>query len=129
MSSPRKPRYRPGFLPGMLILDLLTDRKARPIFYYVGINVAVGALLYHWLEGWSLLDSVYFVIISLTTIGFGDFAPTTPLTKLITIFYALNGVAILLMLLDEIRRMRQHRLDETVDNLGFLDEGNNEGDS
>jgi hypothetical protein len=95
----------------LLLLDLLADKKSRPIFYYVGINVTIGALLYHWLEGWSLLDSFYFVIVALTTIGFGDFAPTTPLTKLITIFYALNGVAILLMLLDEIRRLRRHRLD------------------
>ena len=110
----------------MLILDLLIDRKARPIFYYVGINVTVGALIYHWLEGWSLLDSFYFVIVSLTTIGYGDLAPTTPLTKLITIFYAINGVAILLMLLDEIRRIRQHKLDESVDNLSSLDGSNNE---
>ena len=111
MSNSRKRRYRPKFLPGLLVLDLLADKYSRRIFYYVGVNVIIGALLYHWLEGWSLLDSFYFVIVALTTIGFGDFAPTTPLTKLITIFYALNGVAILLMLLDEIRRLRRHRLD------------------
>ena len=111
MSNSRKRRYRPKFLPGLLLLDLLADKKSRPIFYYVGINITAGALLYHWLEGWTLLDSFYFVIVALTTIGFGDFAPTTPLTKLITIIYALNGVAILLMLLDEIRRLRRHRLD------------------
>ena len=115
MSSSRKRSSRRRILPGFLILELVTDKKARPIFYYVGINITAGALLYHWLEGWTLLDSFYFVIVALTTIGFGDFAPTTPLTKLITIFFALNGVAILLMLLDEIRRIRQHRLDELVD--------------
>ena len=37
----------------------------------------------------------------------GDFAPTTPLTKLITIFYGLNGVIVLLMLFDVIRRLRR----------------------
>ena len=100
MSNSRKRRYRPKFLPGLLVLDLLADKYSRRTFYYVGVNVIIGALLFHWLEGWNLLDSFYFVIIALTTIGFGDFAPTTPLTKLITIFYALNGVAILLMLLD-----------------------------
>ena len=97
-----------------LMLDLLVDKRARPIFYYAGGNVIIGAFLYHWLEGWSWLDSFYFVIITLTTIGYGDFSPTLPVTKLLTIFYGLNGVAILLMLFDEIRRVRQHRLAEVV---------------
>ncbi|MCK4975456.1 MAG: two pore domain potassium channel family protein [Anaerolineales bacterium] len=38
---------------------------------------------------------------------YGDFAPTTPPTKLITIFYGLNGVILLLMLLDAVRRIRK----------------------
>ena len=93
-------------LGGMLFLDVLLDRKTRPLLIYVAIVVAIGAAIYHWLEGWSWLDSAYFVVITLTTIGYGDFSPTTPLTKLITIFYALNGVMVLLMLFDAIRHLR-----------------------
>jgi voltage-gated potassium channel len=92
-----------------LLLDLLLDSRSRTILAYAGLNVLVGAVLFHWLEGWDWLDAVYFVIITLTTIGYGDFSPTMPITKLITIFYALNGAAILLMLLDEIRRLRERR--------------------
>jgi|GEM_PF-5792231 hypothetical protein len=91
-----------------LFLDLIADKQSRPVFAYVGAIVAIGTVVYHWLEGWNWLDSLYFVVITLSTIGFGDFSPTTPLTKFITIFYALNGVAILLMLFDEIRRVRGH---------------------
>jgi len=89
-----------------LFLDLLIERRTRPIFIYAVFIIAVGAALFHWLEDWSWLDSVYFVVITLTTIGYGDFSPTTPATKLITIFYGLNGVILLLMLFDIIRQVR-----------------------
>jgi uncharacterized membrane protein YuzA (DUF378 family) len=89
-----------------LFLDLFLDKRTRPIFIYAVVIILVGAALYHWLEGWSWLDSVYFVVITLTTIGYGDFSPTTPLTKLITIFYGLNGVIMLLMLFDVVRTLR-----------------------
>jgi len=94
-----------------LFLDLLFDKKSRPVFIYVAVIIAMGTILYHWLEGWNYLDSLYFVVVTLTTIGYGDLSPTTPLAKWITIFYGLNGVAILLVLFDEIRRVRLHRSD------------------
>jgi hypothetical protein len=100
-SAPRRLR-----LFRTLFLDLLVDRRSRPIFIYVALMIVITAAVFHWLEGWGWLDSIYFVVITFTTIGYGDFAPTTPLTKLITIFVALNGVAVLLMLFDEIRRVR-----------------------
>ena len=110
MSETRERPSRRDRLFRSLFLDLLLDRRARPIFIYVVILVFVTAAVFHWLEGWGWLDSIYFVVITFTTIGYGDFAPTTPLTKLITIFVALNGVAILLMLFDEIRRVRAWHL-------------------
>ena len=111
MENSRHRRYRPGCLSKFLLLDLLLDKHARPIYFYAGSIVLIGVMLYHWLEGWSWLDSFYFVVITLTTIGYGDFSPTTPLTKLITIFYGLNGVIILLMLFDVVRRVRRWDLN------------------
>jgi voltage-gated potassium channel len=78
--------------------------------------IVIDAALYHWLEGWGWLDSIYFVVITLTTIGYGDFSPTTPLTKLITIFFGLNGVIMLLMLFDVVRTLRGWHLRDSADN-------------
>ncbi len=99
-------RFHFLFLSKMLFLDVLFNRKTRPILIYAAIVIALGATLYRWLEGWSWLDSIYFVVITLTTIGYGDLHPTTPITKLITIFYGINGIVLILMLFDVIRKIR-----------------------
>lgn len=102
------------FLDRVFFLDVLLDPRTRPIIIYVAFIITVGAVLYHWLEGWSWVDSFYFVVITLTTIGYGDLTPTTPLTKLITIFYGVNGVIVLLMLFDVIRNQRRWRITERI---------------
>jgi hypothetical protein len=52
------------------------------------------------------------VVITLTTIGYGDLAPTTAIGKLVTIFYGVNGIVLLLMFFDVIRRVRRWELGE-----------------
>lgn len=46
----------------------------------------LGVLVYRWLEGWSVIDALYFCTITLATIGYGDLTPTTPLAKLFAWF-------------------------------------------
>lgn len=43
-------------------------------------------------EGWKPLDSLYFAFVVATTIGFGDFCPTRPVTKTLSIVIALIGM-------------------------------------
>ena len=95
-----------------LFLDLLVDPRTRPIFFYAAFVIALGAAVYHWLEGWSWLDSFYFVVVTLTTIGYGDFAPTTPLTKLISPILNLDVLIMLLMLFDVVRSVRKWDIDK-----------------
>lgn len=58
-------------------------------------------------------------MVTLTTIGYGDFSPTTPITKLITIFYGVNVVIVLLMLFDVIRRFRHWEISDNVGSSGY----------
>lgn len=89
-----------------LLLDVLRDKNSRPIFYWSIAVLVIGTLFYNWFEGWSYLDSLYFCVISLATIGYGDLTPTTPEAKIFTIIYVVNGIAILLALFDRVRVVR-----------------------
>ena len=51
-----------------------------------------GMVGYHWIEGFSYLDSLYVTVTTLTTVGYGDFVPHTPAGKVFTVFLILGGV-------------------------------------
>ena len=74
----------------------LSDKEYRDLLL-TGITILIiGTITYHELEGWSYLDAFYFSFITLTTIGFGDFAPQTDWGKIFTVIYITIGVGIIL---------------------------------
>jgi hypothetical protein len=73
----------------------LLQPEFRPIFGSVVIVLTVGTLVFRRLEGWSVIDSLYFSVVTLATIGYGDLTPTTDTAKLFSIVYILVGVGIL----------------------------------
>jgi len=58
--------------------------------------IIMGTISFHFLERWSFINSFYFSVTTLTTVGFGDLHPTTPFSKLFTALYVLIGVGIVL---------------------------------
>ncbi len=101
--------YRP--IRSLFLWDVVSDRDSRPTFTWAVATLLAGTLVYHWLEGWSYLDALYFCVISLATIGYGDLTPTTPLAKAFTIVYVINGIVILLAFFDRIRVVRTKRVE------------------
>jgi len=53
--------------------------------------LCVGAYYYH-VEGWTICDCIYFITVTITTVGFGDFHPSTDNSRVFTIFTILFGL-------------------------------------
>jgi len=60
----------------------------------ITILLVIGTVVYHYLEGWSWISSLYFTVVTMTTVGYGDLHPTNDVTRLFTIFFILFGVTI-----------------------------------
>ncbi len=89
--------------------DIARDPKVRPLGVWLGTLLAIGAVFYHNVEGWSWLDALYFSVITLATVGFGDLSPETDVGKLFTIFYVLAGIGILVAFVDATVQRGSHR--------------------
>lgn len=64
--------------------------------FMIFVFLVGGATFYHNIEGWKMLDALYFSSYTLTTVGYGDFTPKTDLGKMFTIFYVFSGVGVAL---------------------------------
>jgi Ion channel len=54
--------------------------------------VGIGTLLFAVLEDETFTNAFYYIIMTVTTIGYGDFVPTKTSTKWVLSFYAMFGV-------------------------------------
>lgn len=59
------------------------------------LTLATGTVVYHYVEHFKWLDSYYFSVVTLATVGYGDFVPHTNFGKLFTTFYIFIGVGII----------------------------------
>ena len=84
------------------IVRSLGDQEFRALFALVIALLTLGSVFYWQVEGWSLFNSLYFSVITLTTVGYGDFSPHTVAGKAFTMVYILLGIGILLALIETI---------------------------
>jgi voltage-gated potassium channel len=73
----------------------IADPATRGIVVLALLVLAGGTVYYARIEGWTVVDALYFSVVTLTTIGFGDLVPTTDATKLFTVVYSLVGIGII----------------------------------
>jgi voltage-gated potassium channel len=101
--SAAAPRHRRLFRP---IRAVFHDPEGKLILGSVAVLLTTGTIVYSILERWTLLDSLYFSVVTLATVGYGDLTPTTEVAKLFTIGYILAGIGIVAAFASEVAKHR-----------------------
>jgi len=73
---------------------ILTNKLKITLIILLTIFI-IGTVGFHVIEGWSLMDSFYACITTLSTVGYGDFVPETTAGKLFTVFIIIFGVGMM----------------------------------
>ncbi len=80
------------------------DPQFRSLVFLVLITLLGGTLFYSTVEGWSVVDALYFSVTTLTTVGLGDLAPKTTIGKLFTVIYIFAGLSIIVGFIETVAK-------------------------
>jgi voltage-gated potassium channel len=84
----------------MKYLEILLETIKKDKTGIVGILIIIVILLYGilgsiFIMNLNIYDSIYYTIITIATVGYGDIIPITPLEKIFSVTLALSGVGLL----------------------------------
>jgi voltage-gated potassium channel len=104
---------------GQSIARSVRDPQFRALLLLYGALLLVGTIFYVRTEGWRALDALYFCVVTLATVGYGDFAPRTSVGKVFTMVYILIGAGVFVVLAAELAvgviRLRDVRAGSDTD--------------
>lgn len=90
-------------------------------------------MLYRQWESWDYTEAVYFIFISISTIGFGDVLPEHPKFFLLVSVYIFVGLSFISMVVNLLMDAMAEKLDEAQDKIRELamkerEEGEEDGE-
>jgi hypothetical protein len=87
------------------------EPEFRALFAAAMFVLLGGMIFYMYEEDWGAIDALYFCVTTLTTVGFGDPAPSTDLSKLFTVAYVIVGIGIITSFIAAVAE-RSRRIEE-----------------
>ncbi len=71
---------------------LKTDEEFRFLFIFIIVLLLGATVFYTQTEHWSIVDALYFSVMTMATVGYGDLVPTSDFSKLFTIVYTFLSI-------------------------------------
>ena len=86
--------------PGERLLQLLL---------LIAPMIGAGTVFFHFVEGWSWVDSYFFSVITLSTVGYGSLVPATTLGKIGTTVFIFFGLGIFAYVIQQFGKLSAER--------------------
>ncbi|MDR9427337.1 MAG: potassium channel family protein [Salibaculum sp.] len=68
-----------------------------------------GTVFYHIVEDWSWVDSFFFTVVTLSTVGYGSLVPQTVIGKLATTVFIFAGLGVFAAVIRQVSNMTVER--------------------
>ena len=92
------------------ILTRLPTRYVTTGIFLIALLFAYGIIGSYFIMGLNLIDSIYYSVVTMATVGYGDLTPTTGIQKIFATTLALGGVALLAYVFNIILTSFQERM-------------------
>ncbi len=76
----------------IIIKGIKNDAEFRMLLFFIVILLISSTFFYTAIEHWSILDALYFSVMTMSTVGYGDLTPTTDTSKIFTIIYTFLSI-------------------------------------
>jgi len=76
--------------------------------------IASGSVFFRYVEGWGWVDSYFFMVVTLSTVGYGHPIPVTALGKIGTTVFIFLGLGVFALAIREIGNLTMRRRIERI---------------
>lgn len=101
-------------------LNSFKDKEFRALAFLLVTLFICGMVFYHEVEEWSWLDSLYFSVVTLTTIGYGDLSPHYASSKIFTMVYILVGLGVVFGFVEHLARHAREARGPSFSRMGEI---------
>ena len=89
--------------------QLIKDKEFQVLLGLTAAILISGTIFYSTVEGFTIVDALYFSVATLTTVGSATLEPITAFGKIFTILYMITGIGVMLSLLVKVSLQMQNK--------------------